>query len=171
VGCHKCFLKEFLPRGSRYTGINIDKTTEDVIPFDLNEGRLPVADAAYDAVVCTDVLEHLFCPEQIAAEIQRSLKPGGLFVISLPNDIGITVLLSFLLKWFRRQVDPIPAQRFDHHWKFSHPVAMEFFREAGLSVGRAEMYVGPYIRFLTPLMRLFPSLCTTWFFVGRRPIT
>ncbi|HKP97952.1 MAG TPA: methyltransferase domain-containing protein [Fibrobacteria bacterium] len=169
VGCHKCFLKGFLPAGSRYTGLNIDKTGEDVVPVDLNRGRLPAADAAYDAVVCTDVLEHLFCPEKIAAEIQRCLKPGGIFVISLPNDIGITVLLSFLLKWFRRTVDPIPVQRFDHHWKFSYAVSTAFFREAGLAVTRAELYVGPYIRFLTPLIRLFPSLCTTWFFVGRKP--
>jgi SAM-dependent methyltransferase len=46
---------------------------------------LPFPDDYFDAVVCIEVLEHLFAPLQAVAEIRRVLKPGGLFVGTTPN--------------------------------------------------------------------------------------
>ena len=44
--------------------------------------RLPFADAAFDAVVCTEVFEHLVDPPTAAGELVRILKPGGRLVLT-----------------------------------------------------------------------------------------
>ena len=41
-------------------------------------------DAVFDIVVTLDVFEHLFEPGQAAREIFRTLKPGGLFIMTVP---------------------------------------------------------------------------------------
>lgn len=47
--------------------------------------RTPFADAAFDAVVCSEVLEHLEDYHAALAEIARVLKPGGVFVATVPR--------------------------------------------------------------------------------------
>jgi SAM-dependent methyltransferase len=46
---------------------------------------MPFASAAFDAVVCTEVLEHVADDRAAVAEIARVLKPGGLLVLSVPT--------------------------------------------------------------------------------------
>jgi len=56
---------------------------------DLRE-RLPFEDGAFGHVVAHDVLEH-FAPadlERIAGEVHRVLRPGGRFVVLVPNRAG-----------------------------------------------------------------------------------
>ncbi len=45
---------------------------------------LPFCDGVFDAVVTTAVLEHVLYPEQVAGEIRRVLKTGGLLYSELP---------------------------------------------------------------------------------------
>ncbi len=46
--------------------------------------HLAVADAAYDLVICSQVLEHLPEPEAVLHELNRVLKPGGRLWLSTP---------------------------------------------------------------------------------------
>ena len=46
--------------------------------------RLPFADATADAIICTNVLEHVGSAHDCVLEIKRVLKPGGLVYISVP---------------------------------------------------------------------------------------
>ena len=46
--------------------------------------RIPFADARFDAVVCNQVLEHVFEPGEFLAEISRVLKPGGRLLVTIP---------------------------------------------------------------------------------------
>jgi len=47
---------------------------------------LPFPDGAFDAVVCSDVLEHLAVPRELATEIVRVTRPGGVYSLSVPNE-------------------------------------------------------------------------------------
>ena len=47
--------------------------------------RLPFANACFDAVVCSEVLEHIPDHETAMAEILRVLKPGRPLVVSVPR--------------------------------------------------------------------------------------
>ena len=58
---------------------------------------LPFADGSFDAVVCSEVLEHVQDPAAVIAEVSRVLRPGGVFVFSLPNRTLLSrlVLIDF----------------------------------------------------------------------------
>ena len=45
---------------------------------------LPLEDGTYDAVVCTQVLEHVAEPGDVLAELFRILKPGGVAYVTVP---------------------------------------------------------------------------------------
>jgi SAM-dependent methyltransferase len=45
---------------------------------------LPVPDCAYDAVLCTQVLEHVPNPAGVIEELHRVLRPGGLLYMTVP---------------------------------------------------------------------------------------
>ena len=50
-----------------------------------NALRLPFADATFDKVLCSEVLEHIPDYEQAITEINRVLKPGGTLAVSVPR--------------------------------------------------------------------------------------
>ena len=98
LGCAGGFMAEAMDaRGARVTGI--DPAAEAVaaarahaeaqgraIAYDVGVGEdLPYADAAFDAVVCVDVLEHVRDLGQVLAEVSRVLRPGGLFLFDTIN--------------------------------------------------------------------------------------
>jgi ubiquinone/menaquinone biosynthesis C-methylase UbiE len=51
---------------------------------DVDEG-LCFPDNFFDAVTCIAVLEHVFNPPNLVKEIHRVLKPGGIFLVQVPN--------------------------------------------------------------------------------------
>ena len=46
---------------------------------------LPVRDASFDCVVCSQVIEHMAYDDTIFAELRRVLRPGGLLVLGTPD--------------------------------------------------------------------------------------
>jgi methionine biosynthesis protein MetW len=60
---------------------------------DLNE-TLPFEDNSFDAVTAIAVIEHLFDPYFSVDEVHRLLRPGGQFIMEVPN-----------LAWLPRRVD------------------------------------------------------------------
>lgn len=45
---------------------------------------LPFGNATFDAVICSELLEHVFEPQEVPAEIHRVLKPGGTLLVCVP---------------------------------------------------------------------------------------
>lgn len=65
--------------------------------------RLPIADDAFDLVFSEYVFEHLPDPEAALAEIDRILRPGGSFVVLVPNPNHYYARLADLTPfWFHR---------------------------------------------------------------------
>jgi SAM-dependent methyltransferase len=50
---------------------------------------LPVRDASFDVVLCTEVLEHVPAPVDAVGELARILRPGGHLILTAPLGSGI----------------------------------------------------------------------------------
>jgi ubiquinone/menaquinone biosynthesis C-methylase UbiE len=60
---------------------NWDTTRIDIIS---NITNIPVPDASFDAVLCSEVFEHIPNPISAIKEFSRILKPGGVLLITAP---------------------------------------------------------------------------------------
>jgi methionine biosynthesis protein MetW len=93
VGCGDGNVSQlFLERGDVY-GIDISskalkqaqKKGIKVQECDLNQGKLPFTGSYFDAVILTDVIEHLIDIMIILREARRVLKKNGRLIITVPN--------------------------------------------------------------------------------------
>lgn len=50
---------------------------------------IPVEDASFDVVLCTEVLEHVPEPQQVIREFARILRPGGTLLLTAPLGSGL----------------------------------------------------------------------------------
>jgi 2-polyprenyl-3-methyl-5-hydroxy-6-metoxy-1,4-benzoquinol methylase len=67
------------------------------IEADLN-GPLPLHDRAVDAIISTEVIEHLENPRAVFREFARLIRPGGTLLLTTPNQESIRSLLSLLVR-------------------------------------------------------------------------
>jgi len=88
-------------RGTTYVGVDISASAVAAarsLGLDARQmevdAPLPFRNDQFDAVVCIEVLEHLFAPATTASEVLRVLRPGGLFLATVPN-----------VAYWRRRVD------------------------------------------------------------------
>jgi SAM-dependent methyltransferase len=86
VGCGCKPYGELVP-ATRYVGLDVDTPfTRKVGCADVfyDGGAFPLADTSFDAVLCSQVLEHVFTPEAFVREIHRVLRPGGRLLLAVP---------------------------------------------------------------------------------------
>lgn len=86
VGCGTKPYKETFNVAS-YTGLDIDSQNnrEIGIADDFYDGkRFPYQDSLFDSVLCNQVLEHVFNPDEFLTEINRVLKPEGQLLLTVP---------------------------------------------------------------------------------------
>jgi SAM-dependent methyltransferase len=69
----------------------------DVDAFDAERDRYPYEDDSFDAVLCTELFEHLgHDPMHCLTEIHRILKPGGHLLLSTPNACSVRAIAAIL---------------------------------------------------------------------------
>jgi len=110
------------------------------IEADLNR-PLPLEDAAFDAVVCREVIEHVESVPHTLREFFRLLRPGGVLVLTFPNRLLLRSRLYHLLTGFYEGMEsPINLdviQGEAHINLIGYPEMDYFLRKAGFDVTHA----------------------------------
>ncbi len=65
-------------------GNTLNNVRFEVVPA----GSLQPDPGKYDAIICSEVLEHLFQPEELLKVIYSSLKENGILIVTVPNGRG-----------------------------------------------------------------------------------
>jgi ubiquinone/menaquinone biosynthesis C-methylase UbiE len=106
VGCDGGTLLERIAAKARPSMVVALDLAEDAVAYTISkrgdfEGlvadgeTLPFQDGAFDAIFCSEVLEHVHHPERLFAEFRRCLSSTGYAVVAVPRE---TPLFKFL--WF-----------------------------------------------------------------------
>lgn len=69
--------------------LDIDASANATYTADLCAGAPEIPDGTFDAIVCTEVLEHTLDPFAAAATMHRLLRPRGRLVLSCPFNLRI----------------------------------------------------------------------------------
>jgi SAM-dependent methyltransferase len=87
----------------RYLGVDVvrydgfpDRGT--FLEADLEAGRVPWPDASADVVAAVETIEHLENPRAFVRELTRLARPGGLVVVTTPNQLSLSSKLTLVLK-------------------------------------------------------------------------
>ena len=91
----------------------------------LDEGSLPFADASFDGVFFSHVIEHISDRAAILREISRVLKPGGYLFVETPGERSLVVPRG---SWLRTQYDQYPYNFNDDPSHLGQPLYLQDLR-------------------------------------------
>lgn len=66
-----------------------DKQSKNIHDFTCSLDSIPKSNGSYDAIICTEVLEHLEYPQKAINEFYRILKKGGKLFLTTPQSWGL----------------------------------------------------------------------------------
>lgn len=94
-------IDEFREKINLACGVDVDQksTTKNICLDEIRYSpleKIPYADNTFDVVLSLWVIEHLKDPKQVFLEIERVLKPGGVFIFATPNKNCLLLLLKSL---------------------------------------------------------------------------
>ena len=111
--------------------VGVDKIGNVDIQADMTE--LPIEDGKIQSVFCNSVLEHIQGVPFAIMEIGRILKPGGMFVFTVPTDLlSYNILFPFAA--------PINA-KLHHKNLFNHQQWKNLLFTAGLTIVEHKRYL------------------------------
>ena len=119
IGCGRGGLLAHLKGGHRHY-IGVDAVRYDELPAgvdfracDLDAAALPLDDAAVDTAVAIETIEHLENPRAFCRELVRITRPGGLVVITTPNQLSVLSMLTLVTRgqFSAFQENSYPAHR------------------------------------------------------------
>jgi len=179
VGCGTGNLWRYVGhRFRRYLGLDAVRydgfpAEAAFMPADLNQAAIPLPDSAADVVAAVEIIEHLENPRAFMRELVRLTKPGGLVMITTPNQLSLLSKMTLLWK-----------NRFNAFQEGSYPAHLtalleidlrRIAGESGLKEvdichsgrGRLVFTSRHYPRFVS---RLFPRACSdNVLLIGRKP--
>ena len=152
-----------------YTDALMKVPGQAVAVANLSEQPLPFADASFDLVTCTEVVEHLDNYRRIVREVFRVTRPGGTAIFSTPNILSLQSRWRFLTFGFWNLFGPLPVARSENFSTVGHITPVSYFylahalAEAGFGVGPPEIdkvqrSAIPKLILLWPLIALFGTL-------------
>lgn len=126
-----CGIKPYagLFKSASYTGIDImgggHRDQAKIVDQFYNGLDIPFPDESYEAIICTEVLEHAASPERLLSEIKRVLKKDGVLFLTMP------------LVWNEHEI-PYDFRRFT---RYGH---QELFKKVGLNIQSLEETCGVF---------------------------
>ncbi|MCL4176679.1 MAG: methyltransferase domain-containing protein [Verrucomicrobia bacterium] len=122
VGCGDgSFTRNLAEHSSRVTAVDISPSqiernarAHPEITFLQHDVALPFpfADAVFEVIWCSEVLEHLFDPAFAVREMQRVLAPGGRLLVTVPYHGVFKDVLIALFRWDEHFAPGNPHIRF-----------------------------------------------------------
>ena len=97
VGAGSCPYRELFA-GFEYVSHDFVQLTDEQLHGRTGYGKIdvvstieaiPVPDASFDVVICTEVLEHVPDPIRAVEEIGRLMRPGGVLLVTAPQRSGL----------------------------------------------------------------------------------
>lgn len=136
-------------RCGRYVGVELDARAaaearsilSSVIVGDVEALEFDWPAASFDAVIFSEVLEHLVHPDVVVAKLARFVRPGGLLLASSPNIAQWRVIKELACGRFRL-ADRGVFDRTHVRW-FTPETFAELFEDAGFRVDE----IGPVTPF------------------------
>jgi len=80
----------------RWTKADFQPPCDVVCDLNRPEFHLPFADASFDMVIMTELIEHLLWPHLLLRETHRVLGAGGHLIVSVPNCVSLSYRLAWL---------------------------------------------------------------------------
>lgn len=170
--------------GDRALGPHHERGVEIYARDVINEG-LGLPPETLDVAISVDTMEHFHhSPKRLFHETMTALKPGGWFVLGVPNCVHlrrrITVPLgrgkwSSLDDWYEKQVfrGHVREADVDDLQYIAHDIGLTEVRILGknwLGYKSARPWVRRAIPLADRLMQHWPALCSDLYLVGRKPL-
>ena len=107
----------------------------------LNTEGLPFADASFDLVTCTEVIEHLEHYRETLREMYRVLKPTGQLVVTTPNILNLKSRIRFLVFGFYNLFGPLHTMESNLHSTGGHinPVSSFYLSHSLIDAGFVDL--------------------------------
>lgn len=71
LGCADCKLKEYIPKGRVYQGVDITSRVNGVIAADFNKREFPYFEGSFGVVCCLGLIEYIDYPEFFLGMMHR----------------------------------------------------------------------------------------------------
>ena len=139
TGAFSGFFEETHAIDISYAQIEENKKRYGNVVFqahDLSQ-KLPFSDNHFDAIWCSEVLEHLFDPLYALREFYRVLRVGGTLLVTVPYHGPFKNLLIALFKWEHHFDPEYPHIRFFNNQSLGKITRKAGFRE--MEFGRCGM--------------------------------
>jgi SAM-dependent methyltransferase len=131
--------RDFARRARQYSGAEVVEARLEDRPFEKE---------CFDVVILGAVLEHVFNPVALLAEINGVLKDGGILWLDVPNEAGWFYRLGNLYQRLRGRdwvVNLSPTFPPYHVFGFSPRALRRLLRNTGFKVVRLKTYATPAV--------------------------
>ncbi|MBS2039503.1 methyltransferase domain-containing protein [bacterium] len=190
LACPADFIQEMEEYQVKFFACNLDPLIASYGQPSSLPTRIEVEDGSYDVVFAMEVLEHTLDPLYMLREINRVLRPGGLVVITTPNQLTLSNRLRAIVgrSVYFPLKDSIMYNQSDwrpHIREYTQAEMVKLTQDAGLDVLEKSFmnifddfplvwgWKKPLLRILRsmarPLMAI-PSLQHGQMVVARRPL-
>jgi len=144
VGCAAGVTEaELVKRGIKVVGVEINPEAAEiarqrgltVLEGDASEVDVGIAGDLYDCLIYADILEHLTDPAGLLKKHVKSLKPGGIIYVSIPNFRHYSVFWELFMRGHVKYKDAGILDR-THLRVTTRKMVLQWFEQAGLKLVR-----------------------------------